>query len=237
MRSTSPRSARDGEGLAAAASAAPGAAVRSCPGWDMNDLVWHVAGVFYFWGRIAETRAQDWKEVVEPERPADGELLPYYREQLARVLDVLRDADPATEVWTWAPQKNVAFIQRRMAQETAVHRWDAEAAAGREFAIEPRLASDGIAEFFDFFTSDGEGDERLDGTVHLHCTDTQGEWLVREDGDHLVVTPEHAKGDAAIRGPASNLLLALWRRVPLETLEVIGDGAVAARLIARTNLE
>jgi hypothetical protein len=43
-----------------------------------------------------------------------------------------------------------------------------------------------------------------------------------------------------VRGPASDLLLVLWRRRPLEGLEaveVLGDAAVARRLVARANLE
>ena len=63
-------------------------------------------------------------------------------------------ADPATPVWTWATQKNIGFIQRRMCQETAVHRWDAEHAGGRDHSIEPGLAVDGIDEFLDYFIAD-----------------------------------------------------------------------------------
>ena len=77
----------------------------------------------------------------------------------------------------------------------------------------------------------------VDGSVHLHCTDVEGEWLVTADADGAdVVTREHAKGDAAVRGPAHDLLMVLWRRQPLDTVEVIGDRAVAERLIARTRL-
>ncbi len=82
------------------------------------------------------------------------------------------------------------------------------------------------------------GEDPLPGSVHLHATDTPGEWVVRPGPDGApVVTAEHAKGDAAIRGPASDLLLVLWRRVGLDAVEVIGDRAAAAALIARTNNE
>ncbi len=71
-------------------------------------------------------------------------------------------------------------------------------------------------------------------SVHLHCTDADGEWIVRvsEDGTASVMR-QHAKGDAAIRGPAHDLLLVLRHERPLETVEVIGDHAVAARFVAR----
>jgi hypothetical protein len=48
---------------------------------------------------------------------------------------------------------------------------------------------------------------------------------------------EHSKGDCAIRGPASDILLALWRRQPLSNCDVVGDADVAARFVAHTNLE
>ncbi len=51
-------------------------------------------------------------------------------------------------------------------------------------------------------------------TIHLHCTDGEGEWLITRAGDDVVVTREHAKGDVAARGTASDLLLFLWGRVP-----------------------
>ena len=62
-------------------------------------------------------------------------------------------------------------------------------------------------------------------TLHLHRTDGDGEWLLSSAGDQLVVGHEHAKGDAAARGTASDLNLLVWgRRQP--TLEVFGDEAV-----------
>jgi hypothetical protein len=76
------------------------------------------------------------------------------------------------------------------------------------------------------------------GSVHLHCTDTDGEWTVAPStagGD--VVSVGHAKGDAAMRGTAHDLLMALWRRDGLDHVEVFGDRAVAERFLSRTNNE
>jgi hypothetical protein len=124
-----------------------------------------------------------------------------------------------------------------MAQETAVHLWDAEVAAGRPASIEAALASDGIDEFLTHMVRwavDGGG---LGGSVHLHCTDVAGEWMVRPDASGLVTTREHAKGDAALRGSAESLLLALWRRQGIDSVEVIGDADLAARFLAITPLD
>lgn len=62
----------------------------------------------------------------------------------------------------------------------------------------------------------------------MHCTDVAGEWFIHPDGK---VEPIHAKGDAAIRGTASDILLALFKRVPVDNLDLIGDAGVAMQLI------
>jgi uncharacterized protein (TIGR03083 family) len=231
---------RDSAGFADAAAAADLATpVPACPGWDVAELVWHLLGVHYFWRSIAAGALQDPREVAEPDRPADAELVGAFRDGAAALMEVLAATDPATPVWTWAPQKDVAFIVRHQAQETAVHRWDAEQAAGRGFAIDAPLASDSIDEFLAFsFPSANEG-AALAGSVHLHCTDVPGEWLVAPagEGNEVVVTREHAKGDAALRGTASDLLLALYRRAGLDTLDVVGDRAAAEAFIAYPDLD
>jgi uncharacterized protein (TIGR03083 family) len=177
--------------------------------------------------------------VVQTPRPATFDDVFTAAADWAGELDrVLTTTDPATPHWTWTDDKTTGFVVRRMAQETAVHRLDAERTAGRTYTIDPELASDGVDEFLFAFLKwvDPEA-AALAGSVHLHCTDVAGEWLVVDDGaGGYVVTREHAKGDAAIRGPANDLLLVLWRRLPLDAVEVIGDRTVAERFIARTNL-
>lgn len=230
---------RQGSLLAdAAGRASLDATIAACPGWNVADLLWHVGEVHDFWRRIVEQRAGDRSEIHRSsDRPPDADLLAWYQAGLERLAGVLAAADPTTPVWTWAPQKNAGFVQRRMAQETAVHRVDAELAAGGVSPIDPALAVDGIDEFFQFFAHDKAKDAvPLDGSVHLHATDAQGEWLVTQPGDDLHVDHGHAKGDAAARGPASDLLLMLWRRSH-GGIEVHGDRAVLQRLLAHTDLE
>jgi predicted lipid carrier protein YhbT len=65
------------------------------------------------------------------------------------------------------------------------------------------------------------------GTLHVHVTDTAGEWLVEPAAGALTVTREHAKGDAALRGPAQDLLLRLYNRG--DAGEVIGEVGVLDR--------
>ncbi len=230
---------RDGRALAEAADGRLSAAVVACPGWSMGDLVWHTGEVHGFWCAIVEQRLSDPSSLSMPERPAEDDLLAWYGDSLDHLVEVLRATDPSTPVWTWAPQQDVAFVARRMAQETAVHRWDAEAAAGSARPIDHDVALDGVDEFCSFFLGlDAPGAQPVAGSVHLHATDGDGdgEWLVRPDGERFTVTRGHEKGDVALRGPASDLLLALWRRLPLDALDVVGDRGVGERFVAASNL-
>ena len=213
------------------------APVPSCPGWAVEDLLFHLGSVHGFWAEITARQLLSPNEVEDQARLPTVQLLAWARDRSSRLQAALAATDPATRVWTWAEAQNVAFILRRMAHETAVHRWDAELAAGQARPIEPELASDGVDEFLNVMLPEPRfSSAPIDGSVHLHATDTPGEWLVRQQDGTLVVTAEHAKGDAALRGPASDLLLALWGRKGPDALEVIGDRAVAERLLARTTV-
>ena len=214
---------RDGMALADAAEGNLDAAVPGCPGWDVEELVWHTGGVLHFWGTIARDRLQNPDEVARPERPSRDGVVAWYRDTLARTVDSLRTTDPDTSVWTWTSERDVAWIRRRMAHETAVHSWDAISATRTPPPIDGALAVDGIDEFLEFFVTEAE--KVADVSVHLHSTDVDGEWLVAVRNGKLEVRHEHAKGDVAVRGSASNLLLLLWGRIPEAEVEVHGDRA------------
>lgn len=116
---------------------------------------------------------------------------------------------------------------RAVAQECAIHRWDASVAFGVDYSVEPELAADSIPSFFEeawpmlldyLGRPAGHGE-----TLHLHRTDGEGEWLVTLD-HRPVVTGGHHKADVAVRGTASDLLLWLWGR--MDPPEIQGDRAV-----------
>lgn len=231
--------ARDGAAFADACEAAGlGAAVTSCPAWSVADLLWHLTEVHQFWRTIVGEGRTTWEGIEPSARPTDDDLFRVYRAGFNETLTVLGAADPAQANWTWSSDHTAGFVVRRMAQETGVHRWDAESAAGASTPIEAELASDGIDEFLTHMLSNSVvGAAPLEGSVHLHCTDVAGEWMVRPTvAGGLNVIREHAKGDTAMRGAASDLLLVLWRRRDLASVELIGDSAVAARFVAHTFL-
>jgi predicted lipid carrier protein YhbT len=118
---------------------------------------------------------------------------------------------------------------RRQANETSVHRWDAEMAAFGEAApIDAALAADGVEEVLEYFVPmfnrPGNGE-----TFHFHRTDGDGEWLVTATPEGPRVERTHAKGDLAVRGTAFDLVLFLWRRIPADRLETFGDEALVSR--------
>ena len=120
-----------------------------------------------------------------------------------------------------------------MTIETALHRWDGQDAHGRAATIDAELASDGMDEVLDVHVGlrlRGDGID-IGGSVHFHCTDTEGEWTVHTDDGLARVTRGHTKGDVAVRGPASSLLLVQWRRLPVDdpSLEIFGDHEVFTR--------
>ena len=212
------------------------AAVPTCPGWTVTDLLQHMIQGDDWARSIVEQGKQGSTERVLPTKPdpsiTGDALVQAFRDGARALLDSLASVDSTTPVWTFsANDRTAAFWQRRRAQETAVHRYDAESAAGTTTPVDAELAVDGIDELLVVFLPRLAGNfgDVGDGTVHMHCTDAEGEWLVTNRDGQVTVTREHAKGDVAARGSASDLLLFLWGRVPTATLEVFGDAELLAR--------
>ncbi|MDH6125648.1 maleylpyruvate isomerase family mycothiol-dependent enzyme [Kitasatospora sp. GP82] len=223
---------RDGARLAEAASGNLGLPVPSCPGWTIADLVWHTGEVHWFWTLIANGELSSPDDYIEPERPPADALLAWFTEGVEQCAAALEQLDPALPRWSWASRKDVGFIQRRMAQETAVHAWDALAAVGRDEPIERELAVDGVAEFLAHFRSATPPADFPDAGLHLHATDGPGEWSVRAVDGTWQVSLEHGKGAAAVKGTASDLLLLLWQRRTVEQLETFGDADALKAILA-----
>ena len=227
----------DGRAFAEAAHSNLDLSVAGCPGWSTRDLVIHITEVHAFWNFIARTGMSGPENYVRPDTASETELVARFLEGLAALIETLTNTEATSPCWTWDGPHDIAWITRRMAQEMAVHSWDARTASGDGTPINAELASDGIDEFVHMMLRYPMPDSTaLAGSVHLHCTDVDGEWLVESDGDQLVVTREHAKGSCAIRGSAHDLLMVLWRRHALTDVEVIGDASVAARFVSRADL-
>ena len=200
--------------------------VPPCPDWALADLVGHLGAVHRVQRQRVESGSAERQPLERPVPPSDG-LADWYDEGLAELLAALDRVDPDAPAWNWSASapKTAAFWPRRMAQETAVHRWDAEATIGATTPIDPELAADGIDEWLTVFVDADRRPPAGLGTLHLHCTDTDGEWFAALGGGRIVVRREHAKADVAARGRAEDLLLVCWRRRPAAAVEVLGDAA------------
>jgi uncharacterized protein (TIGR03083 family) len=206
-------------------------AVRACPGWTVADLLAHHAGVFRF--VVAQLRAEPGSDLA-PFDPPEADVPPV--EMLSRageeLVAALRDTDPTEHRPNWAGAPTAAFWFRRMAQETVIHRFDAQLAHTTPDPIDTALAVDGIDELVDVFLphAGARGITGTGETVHLHATDDAvssgeiegGEWTARFHEGGVEVERGHAKGDMAVRGAAGQLLLFAWNRRPVD-VECFGD--------------
>jgi uncharacterized protein (TIGR03083 family) len=199
----------DAAALLAAAERGLDADVPSCPRWTVERLVGHVGRV-YRWTAGWVTSGESQTGLERP--PAGNAVIDWTARGLDELVAVLESDDREGTVRTWAGEQPVGFWPRRMAIETALHRWDAEAAHGLAGAIDAQLAVDGIDELLDVLMAEWAAPDVLTGsgeTLHLHATDVEGEWLVTLTGGRPAVERTHAKGDVAVQGPESDLLLLL----------------------------
>ena len=231
------------------ASAALDTPVRSCPGWSLHDLGYHVARVYQH--KVAALRTGERPSPWPPE-PEPGIWLAPIPEFLAastgELLSELSGREPTQPCWTWlAEEQTVGFWARRMAQETVIHRWDAQDAVGRQTPIGRAVAVDGIDELLVAFLAGDWSDEPQPGPSGTVDVVTGGErWRVGLQPE--VVAVQHYglqnatmadsgadPADARITGDSEEMLLALWGRRQLPPA-VAGDQCLVDALQARLQL-
>ena len=180
---------REGQLLVAAArSAGVHAPVPSCPGWEVRDLLAHIGFVHRWAARyVAEGLTEMVEEPEEAEMvsaaPSDDLIISWVADGHAALVEVLSSAPPDVQCWTFlAAPSPLAFWARRQAHETAVHRVDAELAAGAPpTPFDPAFAVDGTDEvLLGFFARPRRGPLDVSpGTLGLEATDVGSSWTVR----------------------------------------------------------
>ncbi|SDT25166.1 TIGR03083 family protein [Streptomyces sp. TLI_053] len=214
------------------------AAVPTCPEWRLRDLVLHTGHVH----RWATTHLRDGRptpmdeasqQAIWAEEPDDAVLIDWFRAGHGALVDTLLAAPADLDCWTFLPTapSPLAFWARRQAHETAVHRIDADAAAGAEGPeTAPGLALDGIDELLRGFLARDRSRLRTERprTVQISTTDGPGRWLATVSTDPLSVELTEAPADLTLTGPARDLYLLLWNRLPAGTgrVEHAGDEAL-----------
>ncbi len=213
--------------------------VPTCPGWTVADLIRHVAEVYRH-----KTLAM--REGTEPGTfPPPGlegrepvALLDRTYADLRAEFAARKPADPAGSWYT--PDQTVGFWIRRMAQETVIHRIDAELGAGQPVAPVPAdLAVDGIDELLKVFVAFGVaewGDYFTEvlasspGRTYAVRTDGAA-WRVRTGPGQFEVTDGAGDGaaDVTLTGPPEAVLRWVWNREsPGEPGGVTIEGAAEA---------
>lgn len=234
---------QDSQALSVAASRGLETPVPSCPGWTVRDLVTHTGEVHRHKELVVRSRLENDEFNM---KPPVGDLLDWFNEGAAMLLNALRSVEPSTPMWTWhQPDQTAGFWYRRMAHETLIHRVDAELADGTITAINAELAEDGIDEaLVAFIAGVPRWAESDPGDAVIRITTPERQWSLREatfsgktksgrvhsQVPTVLLEPNAVKWDCEISGGSAALNLWLWGRGPLSDLVVSGDPAHAETL-------
>jgi uncharacterized protein (TIGR03083 family) len=174
------------------------AGVPACPPWQVRDLLRHTGFVHRWAARhVTERPARvldgpDEAEILRGGGP-DADLIEWFAAGHAALVHALATADPGLSCGTFMPAPSpLAFWARRQAHETAIHRADAQLAAGSGPPEYPAdFAADGIDELIMGF-----GRRRkyapaagpagpAGGALRVLATDTGGGWLIEAQEGRL----------------------------------------------------
>ncbi|MEU6844780.1 maleylpyruvate isomerase family mycothiol-dependent enzyme [Streptomyces sp. NPDC046716] len=171
-------------------------------------------------------------------------LLDWFRDGADRLEKVFTARDPGEPAWSWAagsgpPEggafggRTVGFWLRSQTVEAAVHRWDAESAAGAPAPVDTWLAADAVSHVFEVLaparqawgqTPPGRGER-------LRFTQTDGfrSWIVQVDADDVLLNQGSGCCLVELAGSVSDLMMHLWQRIPRTELGVRGEEALLDR--------
>lgn len=205
--------------------------VRSCPGWDVAEVVRHLGGVHRWATAIVDTGRDGSVDAVAvaaraPDRGHPADLRDWFAEGAHQLRAAVGAAPADRPCWTLAGSGTASFWVRRQALETAVHRVDVGQALGDGHELELGLAIDGIDEVVTVMAPRQVRLRRTGprpGRLTLVAIDAGLSWQIGHHGP-----------PAVLRGPAAYLCLVLWGRLDLggTGVEVTGDRTVLAAALA-----
>ncbi|WP_327286214.1 MULTISPECIES: maleylpyruvate isomerase N-terminal domain-containing protein [unclassified Streptomyces] len=230
--------------------------VPTCPEWTLFDLVQHLGHVHRRWAAIVAAGP----DATPPAKsaPAGAPAAPQEREALLvwsaarteQLLAALREAGPDRGCWTWwgasqSPQTSGA-VARRQLQEIAVHTYDARISLDASPLRQPlplplpdEAALDGVDEFLTTCCATTAAWPHEPAVVDHHAAEGRSWrlWL-SADGARTArlpvssTTPVPDTADASARGTAGDLVLAMYGRIPVDSLELDGDRRLFDLLVA-----
>ena len=196
--------------------------VPSCPEWTFEELAWHLGVVQRFWAANLLARNADAPLETEDDDIASesAAFAAWCRDSTAQLISALDEVGEDSPCWTWwGEPASAGAVARHQVQEALVHAWDAANALGVAQALPRAAALDGVPEFLHVHR---DGLVVANGkAITFHASDADSSWTLG------------AGETTTISASASDLVLYLHHRRPLEGLTVTGDaGAVHATLAA-----
>ncbi len=199
--------------------------VPSCPEWTLEDLAWHVGVVQHFWAvNVRERNVSGPRETIDDELSSDLDAFrAWCRSTTRELLDALEEVGDESPCWVWwGEPASAGAVARHQVQEAAIHAWDGANALELATPLAPAVAADGVGEFLHVHRSAiavpaGTG-------VSLHATDLDLYWRVG------------VEESVRVSASASDLVLFLNGRVPLEDLDVVGDVALVRATLGGVDL-
>lgn len=218
--------------------------VPTCPGWTLRQLLRHV-GRGHRWAAqiVAERRTDmlDPREVRGGKPPHDG-AIDWLRTSAPAVVDAVEEVGIDTSVWSFLGPRPARWWIRRRLHEVTVHRADAQLALDRDFRLSAERAADAVSEWLEIMVhgpESGAGLLDVGQRLGLHATDTGDRWLLTASESGLTISRQSANGSTTVGGAATDLLLAVTRRVPTvptqsSRVTVVGDAGVWQTWLDRT---
>ncbi len=205
--------------------------VPTTPKWALRDLAHHIGTVQWYWSENVRAKNPDERSGASlTTLPPDSDLFAWLGWCTYNLLSALREAGPDSPSWAWwgdPTPLTAGAVARHQAQEAAVHRWDAEGSVGSSTPLPPALATDGVGEFIEVML--GVDVAVLRGAVTMRATDTGGSWRV---GPEAAGAGAPAVSTAELSATASDLVLMLYRRLPVPDPDVEGDPILVASMLS-----
>jgi uncharacterized protein (TIGR03083 family) len=205
--------------------------VPTCPSWNVSQLARHVDGG-QRWARASEPPSDVALRDLSGAADDDPDILcASLTEAVAALAATLTGAGPDAQMWCPVDGGGSAFYARRFAYETALHRADAALALGVKFVLDPEVAADAVDEWMElgclpFHLEVHPWMRELlapGRTIGLRATDTDAHWLLDLTGDVIAWRRADKHAAAEIPAPVTDLLLTIYRRRPVASLDVTGD--------------
>ncbi len=225
----------------AAIAAAPSfdVTVPTCPDWTLFELAQHLGAGRRAWAATIDAGPDATAKATGQDTSAPQErenLLPWLTESFQQLIDSLRQAGPTRGCWTWwgksqSPQ-TCGAVARHQLHEIAVHSYDAQLSIGAPRPIPTEVALDGVEEFLSTICTTTVAWPHQPAAVDYDAVEG-GSWRneMSEQGARLTTPADESPADTVVRGTASELVLAFYGRIPLDSLTIAGNRQLLDQLV------